>query len=300
MNQMEYFHKLLNETSSDRFSMWKPYRDNITRLIEPFFPKEAQEESSLLVVGAGNCDDLDLVKLTHAFSKVNLTDIDTDHIEEGLTKQGILPESVRIIQSELTGLDHEHFFERIIKQVISCNTLLEVEKVIDQYLIKTHEYQYLPELNASQDLVIVSSIYTQLVIHQLFQMTAFLKQEAKNSQSLDLLESVMMGRIASVIDQVNKNIVKLLKPQGILVVISDIIEGKTTSDFIQNLNAHIAYPPEIEKIYEKYHSQYGYGLGDYGLYSMSQMVESLKSDWLIWPFDNEKSMLVKCVIFRKI
>jgi hypothetical protein len=70
---------------------------------------DAGASGRLCVLGAGNCNDLDLGHLTQMFSDVHLTDVDGDAIAKGVQRQR-LPARARIYihgDAELTGLTFE-------------------------------------------------------------------------------------------------------------------------------------------------------------------------------------------------
>jgi hypothetical protein len=52
--------------------------------------------SALCVLGAGNCNDLDLPKLSAMFANVHLVDIDGEAMRTGVLRQGVAPDRFRL------------------------------------------------------------------------------------------------------------------------------------------------------------------------------------------------------------
>jgi len=299
MNVMESYYHQLNREGIDRYRLWAPYRNAIFDQIKGYIQEKGINPRSLLVIGAGNLDDLDLKKLQTIFSIITLSDIDTEHIEIGLLKQGISPSSVQIVRTELTGFEDNHFFEEIIKKILPIKTPFEMDSLLDHYLSQVSSYQFLPEYKESQDVILVSPIYTQIIIHQLFRMTHFLRNQPASIKTAEMLESTMLSKMGAIIDRINDNLIKLVKPDGKMIILSDIFEGDDTSTFFEKIHHNLNRPDVLDEIYQEYHHQYGFGLGDYGIYSMTLRSHLEKSEWLLWPFDYQHEMLVKCCFFSK-
>ena len=65
----------------DRFG---PHRDRVTQLLVD----SATRGGRLCVLGAGNCNDVDLEALLDGFQEIHLVDLDTDALTAGVARQG--------------------------------------------------------------------------------------------------------------------------------------------------------------------------------------------------------------------
>ena len=79
----------VNRQRTDAWTPYTGYRVHLMRLLEAI-PR--QRSDGLCVLGAGNCDDLDLPLLVHAFGDVHLVDLDGDALARGMAR---VPEPVR-------------------------------------------------------------------------------------------------------------------------------------------------------------------------------------------------------------
>jgi hypothetical protein len=82
-----------NQSTKDSWVAAEMHRQIVSGLLAG----TSQEASGkLCVLGAGNCNDLDLQQLLKAFSEVHLVDIDTQAVEHGLQRQEIPQNNSRI------------------------------------------------------------------------------------------------------------------------------------------------------------------------------------------------------------
>ena len=97
---------------------WKEYRDGLTDLVIGCGEKTGSKTVS--IIGAGRCNDLDLIRLTEHFDKIVLFDNDAVSMEEALSSYGDkngCRNRVETCVSSLTGLGREElesFFEKVM------------------------------------------------------------------------------------------------------------------------------------------------------------------------------------------
>jgi hypothetical protein len=46
-------------------------------------------------------------------------------------------------------------------------------------------------------------------------------------------------------------------------------------------------------------NSYGIGLGDFGLINLDDKLEVVSSKWVLWPFDEKSSFVVKIQTYKK-
>ncbi|MFH0767293.1 MAG: hypothetical protein V1920_04305, partial [Bacillota bacterium] len=72
MKQIEQFNHDLNQSDGNRYERWADYRKKIDQFIEPLIKSFKPSEHRLLILGAGNCDDLNLGTLQKYFKSITL------------------------------------------------------------------------------------------------------------------------------------------------------------------------------------------------------------------------------------
>lgn len=82
------------------YGEWAAYRAALT----DFAVGHTAGDGSLLVVGAGACNDLDLQRLAAHFLTVTLLDRDGAAMDAGLARQGVPPGRIRTVTADLLGV----------------------------------------------------------------------------------------------------------------------------------------------------------------------------------------------------
>ena len=121
----------------DAFENWKGYREKVTDLIlahpaEGSRAAGAAEATSLLVLGAGRCSDIDLGRLRRAFSKVVLADTDLSAMREALRRYGLEEDpGVHLRRISVTGIGEEdtaEFADTLFRYVCAWQGLMTEEE----------------------------------------------------------------------------------------------------------------------------------------------------------------------------
>lgn len=94
---------LKNAQLRDAWDLFSPHRQRVTQLLVPESPLEGQR---LCVLGAGNCNDLDLRQLSAAFDEVHLVDIDGAAMRDAVSRQSDAgdPRIILHAGADLSGL----------------------------------------------------------------------------------------------------------------------------------------------------------------------------------------------------
>ena len=80
-----------NRSTRDHWAYFASHRAEIQKLIVP--PFHAPGTGRLCVLGAGNCNDVDLRFLSEAFAEVHLVDIDAAALDAAVRRQGVASSS---------------------------------------------------------------------------------------------------------------------------------------------------------------------------------------------------------------
>jgi hypothetical protein len=94
-----------NQATRDHWVRFAPHRQRVTELLIDAIPADSSTPH-LAVLGAGNCNDLDLVELRQRFATIDLVDGDCQSVLQGIERQGLASDpSVRAVGPiDLSGM----------------------------------------------------------------------------------------------------------------------------------------------------------------------------------------------------
>jgi hypothetical protein len=290
MGSIKMFNQIYNENQVSRFRLWTKYREELTT----FICNQTQSKiERLLIIGAGNSDDIDLHELSKKTSHLFLSDIDKSALERAVSKYQISNTS-SIYDIDFIGLDNFEIWDNFINYMLKEKTIQGIDTVFASLKSKITNYKIEIE-DLKFDFIIISPIYTQLFLLQGLKYVEILNNLNYSTILIEHITNKMLSLVKDVIYSFNSNILMLLKKDKTLIVISDIFEAAYNSEFYKEANNLT----KIDNIYKDYFNKYGYGLGDFGLSIMSDLALELENKWFEWPFDKEKCYFVKAVKYRK-
>jgi hypothetical protein len=134
---------------------WALYAQHRTHFTDALVASATREGGRLCVLGAGNCNDLDLERLAETFSEIHLVDIDAKALARAVARQpaAIRPRLVRHAPVDLSGLPAR----RLGKWKRSPPTVPEVETAAAGAL-----QALLARLPGSFDVVASACVLTQM------------------------------------------------------------------------------------------------------------------------------------------
>ncbi len=296
MKLIEQFNHDINQSDQTRYERWSSYRTQINSFFEPHL-KEKKE--NLLIVGAGHCDDIDLSFLKHYFENITLSDIDLKGMMQGILNQGFATDDFSLLQTDYTGFESSGFFDTLVDDLILLSSEKEIETYLNNKFELNSKYQFMDSNKGLYDAIIVLPIYTQLIYNQILNATLVLKEMEHSKDFINLIQELSLQNMTIIIDQFNQNIFKLLDDQGLLFVFSDIFQSQIDESFYLQVERHIHSKDLMDKLYTSYRDTHGYGLGDYGIYSISSILKSKDHQWFIWPFEKNLHMIVQALYLTK-
>jgi hypothetical protein len=97
-------HRQSNRETSGRWGASAPHRARVTALVREALPR-GRAGARLCVLGAGNCNDLDLEALAPAFEAVHLVDVDDEAVEHAVARQSAAVRARLVVHTpfDLTG-----------------------------------------------------------------------------------------------------------------------------------------------------------------------------------------------------
>ncbi|MDO4493734.1 MAG: hypothetical protein Q4C53_07625 [Clostridia bacterium] len=140
------------------YENWEDYRENLTR----FILENGFEGGSLMIVGAGECNDFALKHLAERFSEVILSDIDTDSVRRGLERQNIACGRIRIDKTDLVGIPEERYecFGVRLENLLRTGGTISAETFTAEMLAAWKEHK--PVKLPTADTVVCCGVHSQL------------------------------------------------------------------------------------------------------------------------------------------
>ena len=285
---LKTFNSELNKSYSrdQKYEKWTEYREDISEFI---LDNLKVGGGTVLVLGAGNCHDLDLHALLQQDYRLILTDIDGSSMKEGLKRQAVEAE---IFEVDYLGLSEINWLDELQKICLSGNKI-EFTQWLTQLTATVEEKHFIWQ-GDPVDVTICLPIYTQLLFAQIegqlrqYFLSDVLREEEYNGYLRQLLDVM-----PNIISDFNEGILDLVGKGSQLVVLSDCLEDRPEGSYSQAYKAG-----EFEQAYDHYCQTYGMGLGHYGLYNIEEYYTPSESKWFRWPFANDRVLFVKAIIIE--
>lgn len=300
MNLMEKFNHNLNNSLLDNNSEMEDFKEQVDLLLKTVF-EQLDSTKSALIIGAGKMNDFSLNFFAKYFDEVLLTDIDPVTVNHALNQSGLTKkerEKIRLRQVDFSGYEDIQFFHQFKERLMTCRTFEKIDQVLKTQINSIKNYTFLAD-EKSFDFIYVSPIYTQLVYNQVLYECSILRENGYPEHLIKYVESILLDEMVDVINMFNSNVIRLLHDEGKLVVLSDIFQTDIGSSFHLRVKNGIRNFDVMEEIYAGYQKKFGMGLGDYGLYNLDEQLKPTLSRWLIWPFDQKSTFVVKLKIYQK-
>lgn len=301
MKLMEIFNHDLNTSLNYHNKEVDTFRVQVDLILKSLIERLSNNQK-VIVIGAGKMKDFSATFFVRSFDEVVLTDIDMLSVNEAVNNLNISEKDkkkITKIRMEYTGFEKNSFFKDFKERIINCRTFEKIDQVITSKLDGLDDYRFLKDYENSGDLVYVSPIYTQLVYNQVLRECSILRENGYPEHMLKYIENIMLDKMVHIIDRFNDNIIASLKDDGYLLVISDVFQLDNKSNFYLRVKNGIRSHEVMEEIYIGYKEKHGIGIGDFGLLNLDEKLKSYLSRWLIWPFDESTSFVVKLKIYKK-
>ncbi len=288
------FNEKLNKSDINRFEKWAEYRNELTRNIVKNI--NVSEYKSLLILGAGNMDDLDLNIFDKNFNEITLADIDVYALKSAINKYR--PDNSRIETkfSEFTGLEQNPIWRNFSSEIYNIHNVEEIDVIFKKLknTVKNHKLNF----DRKYDVVIICPIYTQFILQQAFQELDILQEKGYPEGNVGYIKEKILDLLTVIIDTFNQNVIELLNYKGILIVNSDIFEAELGSDFHKEIQNTFNEIEKMENLYQLYIRKYGIGVGDFGILNMEEFISPIAFKWFEWPFDEKRLIYVKQELFK--
>ncbi|WP_057915420.1 hypothetical protein [Peribacillus muralis] len=291
---METFQRDMNHDRDEwRKIRWKQHRLQVTRLFEAVFSKEPIVEK-VAIIGAGNCDDLDLEYLAARCHSIYLFDIDQDSMENGIKD---LPELVRkkiqLVKINVTGLDTMGFDENLssmLNRGEEAEVIIQYVKDTENRLGQLSEHVF-SNYYHDFDIVATSAIYTQLFYNWAMDLLAVHGANYEENEMEQVKEGFLDLR-DEIVRTLSHSLSKCIKQNGFYLTWSDIskIEPEYSDTINEGINAIFSLAANL-----------GYGAALIGLKAFMEEVDKSKLTLRYWPWDfNEDKQYLTVGIFGRL
>lgn len=152
------------------YENWRDYRASLTAYIT----RQAPPGATAVLVGAGECNDLDLRRLAAHFSQLTLLDLNTDAMREGLKRQDADSAKIRLVEADLLGVTPDIYRETADMLLGALKTSLRVggarpDAFADLFLARMKQAMShrrpaeLDKLGIPADYVVCCGVHSQLL-----------------------------------------------------------------------------------------------------------------------------------------
>jgi len=299
---MRAFNNDVNNTGNltDKYSDWSAYRNDVTQFVKGAV-SQISDAKSIIVLGAGECNDIDLQFLSGTFERIVLTDVDEKSIYDGIARQGIADAArLQVLQVEYTGLENAGFFDTLSALCSDNAPVPKICEFIKNALTNVRSADMSEISGDGFDIVLSCPIYTQIVFTQAEVLMEILAHYSTytHSDMHTLLQSVSEN-MPALIEKYNNLLLSLMNRSGKLVVLSDVIETHPGGELVQTIGDILAAQPVDSHALEHLIHDHGLLFGTLGRDDLLHKTDAVDSIWSLWPFDENRHYLVCGILANK-
>jgi hypothetical protein len=192
-----------NAQSRDRWDSFAEHRKKVSELLRPHV---VTNQSRLCILGAGNCQDLDLPSLLAVHGEVHLVDLDADSLAWGVAQQGVVDHPGVHLWG---GVDVTGMLDAIASWSPQTSISSEDLSACADGPVR----RVSPSLPTSFDLVASTCLLSQLI------RDIIASVGERHPQFLGLIQAIRAGHL--------RLLAHLLSPGGTAVLITDIVSSET-------------------------------------------------------------------------
>lgn len=212
------------DRSIERWDLWENHRKVVNGLFDEVFNLKDNIEN-IGIIGAGNCDDLDLEYLSSKCNQIILFDIDYQSMHNSVKKlNSSLQEKITLVEVDLTNINFEEFsieFKKLISNY-------EKPKKVVKFLVETanrlkSNNEIMDRYYKTCDVIASSAIYSQLFYNwaliELGQHKGY-----SDSEFMEILEKGLVYLRDKIVKICNEELFKISKPNAGVVIWVDLFE----------------------------------------------------------------------------
>jgi hypothetical protein len=205
MNRLTATQRRWTEQTAEHWLLAAGHRQRVMHLIETVAPAFG---GRVCILGAGNCNDLDLPRLIERFAEVVLVDLDADALRRAAERQGVFSAGALRLHSgqDLTGVWED--LERLSHEPYRA-------ELLDGVLARAANPS-LAGLAAAFDVVVSTCVVSQLLLAVVSAL------EETHPRFLDLLTAVRRGHLRLMTD--------LAAPGGSILLVTDFVSSDSAPE----------------------------------------------------------------------
>lgn len=221
-NQIAKEHERRNDSTKDCWDVMASHRDRVTQLVSASGERQREENSfaglSLCVLGAGNCNDLDLGQLILLFDDVTLVDLDTQALQDAVLRQAVEDTKLTLqggvdITDALAQLKQCFEISRSENESTDASNR-RLDACIEQTMVQmTHAPT---PVNRQFDVVCSSCVLTQLID------SVVMSLPEGHARTVELILAVRNRHLEIILE--------MTRPGGTVILISDFVSSATAPE----------------------------------------------------------------------
>jgi len=189
-----------SEIIPDAYERWASYRKSNTN----FIIDSVSSHKGIIILGAGRCNDIDLLSLSRHYPEVMLVDRDMVAMQEALITYGLqCNEHIHIVQQNFTKVDDKCVdeFRNMLYKKKDFDVVLEyLDNMVGQHTT-TYIYEFLENVPEDvYDTVVCIGVHSQLVIRLIY-----ILEEYRHHFTTEQLER-LKHRLSDLVDITSKNL----------------------------------------------------------------------------------------------
>jgi hypothetical protein len=210
-----------NRESADAWTLYEPHRERVTSLLLDALSSSATTDAArprLCLLGAGNCNDVDLQQLADRCEEVTLVDLDASALRQAIDRQRLARHPAMSLQSDidLTGI-----FDRLssgdsIDESNLSRTVAELTRQAESFSPD--------ELPSGFDVVASVCVLSQLI-------DAVVRRFPDPQVSLPLLQAVRRRHL--------KLLLEHCRPGGTAILFSEVVSSDTCPELATTSDASL-------------------------------------------------------------
>jgi hypothetical protein len=208
-----------NRESQDRWSAYASHRARLTELL-----REIGAGGKLLVLGAGNCNDLDLPQLLQHYKEIHLVDLDTEALVLGVKRQGLAPRSPIVLHGavDVTGIAD-------IGSTLSKSGPPKPDEI--RHIVNMAFAHTLSNIGEPFDAAASIGLLSQIVEMALHSLSG-------NARALELMSAVRLRHLQLMLHAV--------KPGGGLLLVTEVVSSSTCAELART--SHEELPALLQRL----------------------------------------------------
>lgn len=290
----EFYNNVNDDTNNNTtFELWESQRKCINEILNRI-KKENDSFGRVAVLGAGNCNDIDLEFLSNEFEDITLFDIDNNALQTSTKKYSIKPNcQIKLVGDiEFTGLRELSFYNEFAKKLEANNSVKKIIKFIRDTVIQMSNVNITNEYDGKFDFVISMPVYTQLCYPLCLYILAEYMENFSASELKKIIDEFNYLAIAAS-KKYNDFIFKISTTTAKYFILTDVMEFTEETEYLKKLAQVYVLKGDangLNALMVNHHRLSGSLEGITNINERNTEFQALNS-W-IWPFSDKKSYLV--------